>query len=171
MLPRTSLPSSCSFTLAASAVSAIIRPVAANLLSINCFICERVLVEQDDVTSAIRIADTVNLVEDGSGQLSVVVMAKTKESTPGTWTARVFMVEPSGSESEIFGKPIVIQHEGAGDRPFTSVTFVPTFSVGPNTKVGINWFRLLLNNEEAIRLPFTVNRTTAGETAKLQTSE
>ena len=130
----------------------------ANLLSISAFMCERVLVEQDGVTSAIRIIENVNLVGDSMGQLNVIVIAKNQDRASGKWIARVFIKESDGRATEAFGKPLTIHYEGVGSAPFASAMFVLTFSVGPSTKSGLNWFPLLLDEEVAIRIPFTVSR-------------
>ncbi len=78
------------------------------ILTISAFICERVLIEADGVVSAIRIFDSVTLLNGASGLMNIVVTIKTSDPLPGDWTARLIIQSPDGEESQLFKEPFKV---------------------------------------------------------------
>lgn len=123
------------------------------------FFCEKVLVEQDNVKSVVRIIDRVTH--------TVLAPSPPQELTPfpynmtlfmrfksgrarGTYTLEVQPTKPSGEAMPANRNTILF--EGEDDRGVdTIINTMITFD-----QVGIYWFNISLNDERITRIPFRV---------------
>lgn len=123
------------------------------------FFCEKVLVEQDGVKSAIRIIDRVihqalgpeppTEMEPFEYELSLFIRFKSGRAR-GTRTIDVQMVKPSGESRLVTKFPVLF--EGEDDRGIDSVGIIRL----KFDQTGLYWFNIYLDAIRVTRVPFRV---------------
>lgn len=123
------------------------------------FFCERVLIEQDGVKSAIRIIDRVTRtvvhpdppteMEPFDYALSMFIRFKSGRAR-GTQTLEIRGEKPSGES--LPSRKISILFEGEDDRGVDSIGMISI----KFDQAGLYWFDILLNDRRVTRIPFRV---------------
>ncbi len=122
-------------------------------------ICEKVLVEQDGVKSAIRIVDRVTRQAIGPNppqemepfdyDMTMLIRFKSGKAR-GTYPLEIQLVKPSGESPTPFKQTILL--EGEEDRGLDIVTNMRIRF----DQTGIYWFNIILNEVRLTRIPFRV---------------
>jgi hypothetical protein len=118
-------------------------------------ICDRVLTEQDGVTSAIRIIDRIFLIADEDGnpidpryQFTLFVMFKSGAAR-GTHEIAIEMEKPSTERVEMLKAPVLFEGEERGVNIVFQVAFEPD-------QQGLYWFDVLFASDRVTRIPLRV---------------
>ena len=122
-------------------------------------ICEKVLMEQDGVKSAIRIIDRVTRQPSGKEgptemepftyQCMLFLRFKSGRCR-GTRTIKIELVKPSGESKPLIKQSVLF--EGEDDRGIDSVgQLVVEFD-----QTGVYWFNVLLEDIRVTKIPFRV---------------
>ena len=119
-------------------------------------ICERVLVEKDEVVSAIRVFDRVLYQVPLPPAQPVVafvffVALKLGDAKQDACTVRVIVRSPSGREVELT-KDIPIEVQFPTKDPDAGVNLHFQFVLSPSEE-GLYWAELLINNDVRARTP------------------
>lgn len=118
-------------------------------------LCEKVLQEKDEVTSLIRVIDTINLsgeartLPPGVIVFNIVVNFKSGEAR-GRRRLRIVGRAPSGKKVAAYEHAL----EFKGDEHGVSVVALTRMSV---TEKGLYWFDVLVNREMMTRIPLRIN--------------
>lgn len=119
------------------------------------FICERLLLEQDGVTSAIRMIDRVFFITGGDGEPLVseqpftLLIALKSGSARGSYGVRVRMEKPSGEEVPLLEAPVFFEGEERGANLVLQAALNPD---GP----GLYWFDVFFEEKRITRIPLRV---------------
>ena len=123
------------------------------------FFCEKVLIEQDGVKSAIRIIDRVthtvvgpnppSEMEPWKYAMSLFVRFKSGRAR-GTHTLGIHPVKPSGET--LPSRQMSILFEGEEDRGIDSIGVITM----EFDQTGIYWFNISINDVVVTRIPFRV---------------
>jgi hypothetical protein len=128
-------------------------PKSKPIVQVAC-ICEKVLIEPDNVASLIRIVDTYMLrvppnepLPKGVGvELTAFVSLKSGDVV-GEFQVGLQLKDPDGNETPLGKWPIVLN----GDEHGANLRI--DFSLA-NPKIGLYWFVLLWREEELTSIPF-----------------
>ena len=120
------------------------------------FFCEKALLEQDGVGSAIRIFDKL-LVRKLSGNdegadvvpITLMIILKSGDYR-GKASITVIPYRPSGTERPALKLDVVFP-----DQPNSGANVVGTINLSP-TEEGVYWFDVLLNDELITRVPLEI---------------
>ena len=122
-------------------------------------ICEKVLVEQDGVKSAIRIVDRVTRQTVGPNppqemepfdyDMTMLIRFKSGRAR-GNYPLEIQLVKPSGESPTPFRQTILL--EGEEDRGMDIVTNMRIRF----DQAGIYWFNIILDEVRLTRIPFRV---------------
>lgn len=132
---------------------------------IAALICEKVLVEKDNVPSPIRIIDritinTITITQEGS----LVVIPQVSEQEPltltlfislrsgmarGTSSIKIALEEPSGLKRPPQELPVLFEGEDKG------VNLILPFRLKPDPQ-GVYWFHISLEDQHLTRIPLRV---------------
>lgn len=118
-------------------------------------ICERVLLEQDGVTSAIRIVDRVFMVTNDEGdpitpQYPFTLMISLKSGTArGSYQVEIIMEKPSGEQVPLLEAPVFFEGEERGANIVLQTVMEPDGA-------GLYWFDVLFQGERITRIPLRV---------------
>ena len=115
-------------------------------------ICERLLLEQDGVASAIRIIDRVFFITGPDGEplqpqqpFTLVINLKSGAAR-GSYTVGVRMEKPSGEEVPLLEAPVFFEGEERGANIVLQAVFEPDGA-------GLYWFDVLFEGERLTRIP------------------
>ena len=123
------------------------------------FLCEKVLIEQDGIKSAIRIIDRVTRTaagpnpptEMGAFDYGLTLLIKFKSGwARGAFELRIVLVKPSGDSPPAFQS--TIHFEGEEDR---GADIVSTVTITLD-QTGIYWFEVYLSETFITRIPLRV---------------
>lgn len=119
------------------------------------FICERLLLEQDGVVSAIRLIDRAFFVTGPDGAplvaempLTLTVMLKSGAAR-GSYTVRIEVEKPSTERMQMLEAPVFFEGEERGANIVLQTAMRPD---GP----GLYWFDVSFENELLTRIPLRV---------------
>jgi len=132
------------------------------ILSTSALICERFLVEKDDVFSAIRIIDLFYVPQDSpeyaAMQVNVLVVVKT--SNDGEASLRIKLIDPSGNVETLAGPPerIVVKSKFPGTLIPTGTTIALHLNISPKT-LGTYYLNVELDGQQVANVPFTLQRS------------
>jgi hypothetical protein len=123
------------------------------------FICERVLIEKDDVPSAIRIIDTFNIViqkglpspPNSLPTIQITLLAIFKSEERSTHTLTFEIAAPSGKRTRS-GAETIVSVDGQERGANVALRFPVVID-----QEGVYWIDLLLDKEKVTRIPFRVN--------------
>lgn len=119
------------------------------------FICERLMVEQDGVSSAIRIIDRVFMItgEDGTpitpSYPFTLLVALKSGSARGSFTVRLDMEKPSGEQQRLLEAPVLMEGEDRGANIVLQTAFEPDGQ-------GLYWFDVVFEEDRLTRIPLRV---------------
>jgi len=124
---------------------------------IAALICERLLMEQDGVASAIRIIDRIFFGEDQDGNLITpnypftIYLNLKSGAARGSFPVKVQMEKPSGERAEIIEASVLFEGEDRGANVVVQTVFEPDHP-------GLYWFDVLLGDSEepVTRIPLRV---------------
>jgi len=126
-------------------------------------ICERVLIEKDDVLSPIRIIDrlinqTLTIIAGGAPTppepepdpvtLTLFISLKSGKAR-GTHQVKIALEQPSGIKSRPQELPVLFEGEDKG------ANLILPFRIKPDPE-GLYWFHILLDDELLTRIPLRV---------------
>jgi hypothetical protein len=118
-------------------------------------ICERVLSEQDQVLSAIRIIDRVTFGVGADGKLVqpqqpiwFMIMLKSG-SARGSYNVEIRREKPSGEQSPLLSAPVYFEGEDRGASLVVAAAFEPD-------QAGLYWFDVYFEEERITRIPLRV---------------
>lgn len=122
-------------------------------------ICERVLIEKDDVVSAIRIFDRLVYVPPPAGiepgvariPFMFLVMLKRGNAASRNHEISVAIKPPSGNESRAMPEPLKV--EFAGEDPDAGVNLQIGIQLTPSEE-GLYWIELMIDGQLSARTPF-----------------
>lgn len=127
-------------------------------------ICERVLNEQDGVSSVIRMIDRVFFAADEDGEpidpkYPFMLFVNFKSgSARGSYTIGIEMEKPSGERLPLLTAPVLLEGEERGVNLILQVMFEPD-------QQGLYWYDVLFQGNRVTRIPLRVvyqSRPTAG---------
>jgi len=124
---------------------------------VSAVFCDKVLLEQDGVPSAIRIVDRIfvqklskeGVVPGGLYALTLLLMFKSG-GYKGAAKIQIILRPPSGA-----GRPIIEQEIVIPEQVNAGANIVATVPLAPNEE-GVYWFDVLLNGELVTRTPLEV---------------
>jgi hypothetical protein len=134
------------------------------LISINAFICEKILVEQDQVMSAIRMVEVFSvsinpdLPLDKQGTLMMVYIAgRVPAEDNSEHQLDIVLVRPNG-ETKPIGDPIRSVFPPSGQPGFQKGFNIGLqLGVAP-TQMGVHHFSIKFDGEEVRRIPFILQQ-------------
>jgi hypothetical protein len=147
----------------------------ANLISATAFICERTLIEKDDVMSAIRLVDlfyvTEFQIQEGKpvppqpipgrsiGQAFVsmflVIILKAQPGDQSSHSLILRITNPAGEEKNVDDVPVQANFTSKLPDVSGGFTLVAQLNVQPKLMGSYN-VRVLLDGEEVCRAPFSI---------------
>ena len=120
------------------------------------FLCERVLIEQDSVASAIRIVDRMYFLVDEEGEpvaphnvLTLFVNLKSGQAR-GSYDVAVELERPSGERVPVIKSNVLLEGEERGVNILLPVDFQPEGGAG------LYWFDILFDSQPLTRIPLRV---------------
>jgi hypothetical protein len=130
------------------------------LLSLNAFICEKILMEQDQVISAIRLVEvfsvqaTPDLPLDKQGPLMFVVASgKVPADDDSEHLIEFSLIRPNG-ETKPVGEPIRSVFPGGAQAGFPRGFNVALQLLVFATQMGLHYISIRFDGEEVRRVPF-----------------
>jgi hypothetical protein len=130
------------------------------LLSLNVVLCEKLLFEQDQVISAIRIVEVFNIPinpefpPDRHGPVfSVLVSGKVPSDDETEHMLEVFLIRPDGESTDI-GQPIKSVFPGQVESNFPRGFNIGFQLAVRATQMGIHYVSVKFDGEEVRRVPF-----------------
>jgi hypothetical protein len=130
-------------------------------------ICERVLTEQDGVTSIIRVIDRITFGANPDGELidprfPLTLFVNFKSGAAlGSHDVAIEVEKPSTERTEIVKAPVRFEGQERGVNVVVQMVFEPE----PESE-GLYWFDVLFNGERVTRMPLRVvfqRQATVGE--------
>lgn len=118
-------------------------------------ICERLLVEQDGVSSAIRIIDRVFMITDDEGAPMTpsypftLFIALKSGSARGSFAVAVVLEKPSGEQVPLLEAPVFFEGEERGANIVLQTMFEPDGA-------GLYWFDVMFEGARLTRIPLRV---------------
>lgn len=157
------------------------KPKPARPLLAGAFFCEKILEEKDNVHSAIRIVDILNIpkptdlpvASEGPSQHEVVTpimafLAFKSGKAEGAYTLRVVVVKPSGRRVKVAEMPVTFL--GAENGVVIRLTMIVSVK-----EEGLYWYEVRLNGSLATRMPLrivhVVSKPDAGQSEPSPESE
>jgi hypothetical protein len=136
-------------------------PLPRGLVSAFVIICERLLVEKDDVQSAIRIADLFQFQkipgapsEDPVVPITVIIQARFTPDAEPTHTLELRLIRPDG-ETKTIGEPVTLTMAAKFPDVCTGYNSGAIFGVAARIN-GIHYVTFLIDGEEVARAPFSL---------------
>jgi hypothetical protein len=149
-------------------------PLPPHIISVSAFLCERILREADGVITAVRIVDFFNVqgrpldtlplrvIQGIQGELVPTVQfcaCLIIKAKPGRYVHQVqFKVQGTEQELTNAGAPILVTVESSpgveGEVP-SGAAIIMEMNIGVK-RFGTSYVCILLDGEEAIRVPFTL---------------
>lgn len=138
---------------------------------VSAFLCERVLIDQDGITSAIRIVDVFQVpettVEHAIVQFFAVVTLRTLPVPDEEVHVSVFLVRASGDRVRLPDPPIDKAFELRKHNPDPSLpgglTLILQLHLKP-TNAGICFLEIEVDREVVTKIPFTIRHIPATPT-------
>ena len=135
---------------------------------ISAFLCERALIDQDGVLSAIRVVDIFQLPDEASQttpiQFFACISLKTVPVPNEEITVSLTVVRVSGERERIAdqsgGKPIKLQEQTPDPSVPGGVSLIVQLSIVPKN-FGTCYLEVDVNGETVVRIPFTIRRIPA----------
>lgn len=137
-------------------------PLPSDCISATALICEKVLREDDDVISAIRLVDVFQFKRDTNippeiqaVTMHVLVLLKFKPESTASHNIRLRLLRPSGQLIDAT-KPVEVSHQPS--RYPTAVRGAVLNALAPvlTKEEGLHWWVVYLDDEEAARAGFTL---------------
>ena len=137
-------------------------------------ICEKILIEQDGVTSAMRIVDIINLSSDQAPPprgtiigvpLALLIMLKSGDLR-GDKEILIRLANPSGIIEDIGN--ILVTFVGPSEGGVNSQ--IPILALKWDTE-GVYWYEIVMDNTIMTRIPLRVNVTRQSEPAPKASAE
>jgi hypothetical protein len=134
------------------------------LLSLNAFICEKILLEQDRVMSAIRMVEvfyvsinpSIPLDKQGTPMM-LYIAGRVPEEDNSEHKVEIFLVRPNG-EARPIGDPMQSVFPPSGAPGFQKgFTIGLQLGVAP-TQMGTHYFSIKFDGEEVRRVPFILQQ-------------
>lgn len=119
------------------------------------FICERILHEQDGVSSAIRLIDRLFMITGDDGvplnpaHPFTVFIAFKSGAARGNFTVALVMEKPSGEQVPLLEAPVLLEGEDRGANIVLQTMFEPDGQ-------GIYWFDVVFEGDRLTRIPLRV---------------
>ena len=131
------------------------------VLSVSALICQTSLLEQDGVSSAIRIVDVFYVSEAPNAKVafSAIVLVKSKAGFSSERRARARIRTPSSHTIELTPEGVPVRLQSRLGDPSIPGGATLTFQVVLEAEeMGVYWLKVFLDDDEVANLPFALKR-------------